>query len=59
MYAKYERPMSYSKNIMANVQKKVLGHNQGHTFKLYGTIEKALSKGTHVSNMKVLPFSTN
>ena len=42
-YAKYECPISYGEKVMANVQKKVKGHGQGHTFKIYGTIRKALS----------------
>ena len=37
-YAKNERPVSYSKRVMANVQKYVKGHSQGHTFKIYCTI---------------------
>ena len=39
---KYERPISYSKTVMANIQSrsKVL---QGYMFKTYGTIGKALS----------------
>ena len=40
--AKYERPITYSKKVMANVQKYVKGHGQGHPFELYGTIEKVI-----------------
>ena len=54
IYAKYEHPVSYSKKAMANVQKQVKGHSQGHTFKIYVIIGKALSKGTHLPNMKAL-----
>ena len=43
MYAKYERPISYSEKVMVDVQKYVKGHGQGHMFKIYGTIGKALS----------------
>ena len=42
---------------MANVKvlkKYVKGHGQGYTLKINGTIEKALSQGTHMSNMKAL-----
>ena len=35
-------------------QKLVKGHCQGHLFKIYGTIGKVLSQGTHMPNMKVL-----
>ena len=42
-YAKYEHPVSYSKKVMANVQKYVKCHGQGHTFKIYVMIGKALS----------------
>ena len=42
-YAKYERPISYSTKVFANVQKKVKGHGQGLKFKHYGTVGKALS----------------
>ena len=35
-------------------QMQVKGHNQGHMNKIYGTIRKVLSKGTHMSNMKTL-----
>ena len=43
---------------MANGQKKVKSHGQGHTLKIYDTIGKALSKGpkgTRLPNMKA-PF---
>ena len=43
IYAKYERPVSYSKKVMANVQKKVKGHGQGYMFKMHGTIRKESS----------------
>ena len=39
---------------MANVtvfQKYVNGHVQVHMFKIYGTVDKALSKATHMPNM--------
>ena len=42
-YSKYELKISNSKNVMANVQNKVKGHGEGHTFKINGSIEKALS----------------
>ena len=35
--------MSYSKKVMANVQNYVKGHGEGHTFKINGSIGKALS----------------
>ena len=41
--AKYERSLSYSKKVMANVQNLVKRHGAGHTFTTYGTIRKALS----------------
>ena len=42
---------------MANVkvfEKYVKGYGQGHTFKIYGTLGKALSQGTDKQNMKAL-----
>ena len=42
---------------MANVkvlEKWVKGHRQGYIIKINGTIEKALSQGTHMPNMKAL-----
>ena len=42
-YAKYERPVSYSKKVKANVQKYVKDYGQGHTLKICVTIEKGLS----------------
>ena len=35
-------------------QMKVKGHGQGHVIKIYGTIGKVLSKGTHFPNMRAL-----
>ena len=32
----------------------VKGHVEGHTFKIYATVRKALSQGTHMPNMNVL-----
>ena len=51
-YAKYERPIVYSKIVMANVQKLVEG--QGHMLQIVGTARKALSQGTHMPNMNAL-----
>ena len=42
-YAKYERPVSYTKKVQANVQKYVKDHGQGHTLKICVTTGKALS----------------
>ena len=53
-YVKYEDPVSDSKKVMTNVQKWIKGHGQDHTFKIYVIIGKALSKGTHLPNMKAL-----
>ena len=43
---------------MANVkvffQKKVKGHGQGNKFKIYGTVRKVLSSGSHMPNIKYL-----
>ena len=33
-YAQYECPVSCSKRVMTDVQKKVKGRNQGHAFKI-------------------------
>ena len=33
---------------------KVKGHGQGRMLKIYGTIEKVLSQGTHKLNMKAI-----
>ena len=41
IHAKYERPISCSKKVIANVPKKIKGHGLGHKFKLFGTIGKA------------------
>ena len=42
-YAKYERAISYSQKVMANVENYVKGRSEGHTFKIHGTIGKVLS----------------
>ena len=60
-HAKYEYLISYDRKVMANVkvfQKKVKGHLQGHIFKIYGIIRKALSWGTCMPNMKAIPLRT-
>ena len=50
-YAKYEQPVVCSKIVMANAQKYVKGHGQGHMLKIVGTVGKALSQETHMPNM--------
>ena len=39
-------------------QKYVKGQSQGHIFKIYGTIGKALSLRIHMPNMKAPSFRT-
>ena len=49
-YAKYEQSVVCS-IVMANAQKHVKGHGQGHMLKIVGTVGKALSQETCMPNM--------